>query len=39
VPVPLFNHAYLTRLAKEEDIDARIESSEGSAPTSTRGVA
>ena len=25
VPVPLFNHAYYARLAKEEDIDARIE--------------
>jgi hypothetical protein len=25
VPVPLFNHAYFTRLAQEEDIDARIE--------------
>jgi ribosomal protein S18 acetylase RimI-like enzyme len=25
VPVPLFNHAYFTRLAREEDIDARIE--------------
>jgi ribosomal protein S18 acetylase RimI-like enzyme len=24
VPFPLFNHAYFTRLAKEEDIDARI---------------
>jgi hypothetical protein len=25
VPVPLFNHAYFTRLSKEGDIDARIE--------------
>ena len=24
VPFPLFNHAYFTRLAKEEDIDARV---------------
>jgi predicted GNAT family acetyltransferase len=25
VPYPLFNHVYLTRLPKEEDVDARIE--------------
>jgi ribosomal protein S18 acetylase RimI-like enzyme len=25
IPVPLFNHVYFTRLAQEEDIDARIE--------------
>jgi ribosomal protein S18 acetylase RimI-like enzyme len=25
VPVPLFNHVYFTRIAEEEDIDARIE--------------
>jgi hypothetical protein len=30
VPVPLFNHAYFTRLAQEEDIDARIEGVVGS---------
>ena len=30
VPVPLFNHAYFTRLAQEEDIDARIEAVVGS---------
>ena len=30
VPVPLFNHVYFTRLAKEEDIDARIEGVVGS---------
>jgi ribosomal protein S18 acetylase RimI-like enzyme len=30
VPVPLFNHVYFTRLAKEEDIDARIEAVVGS---------
>jgi len=32
VPVPLFNHAYLTRLAKEEDIDARIKALGGISP-------
>jgi ribosomal protein S18 acetylase RimI-like enzyme len=30
VPDPLFNHAYFTRFAKEEDIDARIEAVVGS---------
>jgi ribosomal protein S18 acetylase RimI-like enzyme len=30
VPVPLFNHAYYTRLAKDEDLDARIEAVVGS---------
>ena len=30
VPVPLFNHAYFTRLAQGEDIDARIEAVVGS---------
>ena len=32
VPFPRFNHAYLTRIAKEEDIDARIESLGGISP-------
>jgi ribosomal protein S18 acetylase RimI-like enzyme len=30
VPVPLFNHVYFTRLAQEENIDARIEGVMGS---------
>lgn len=30
VPFPLFNHVYYTRLAREEDIDARIEEVVGS---------